>query len=212
MASNVMRAIGIPYLNLGFPRRAIACYQEGETRLINSGLTAPLRQHFYSDKLAALEHLSRFSITEAEALAARGIEAATPDSYPYRVVILGFRLGRCYMKRGNLKKAQKLLESLVPADGLFTDFRPRYRIRFYRDLAALYALLGDNASWRRWMSLGLTLAEEAGLVRDHALLLADHREKLSALGIEVRKSMALQGNIAYLEIHERLRSEILSPC
>jgi len=213
LSIRALRAEGMPYRDLGLPRRAYACFQRAEELMLRHGADAALGYELCRDKLDALGDLPRFSIAEAELTAERGAPAqATAAAAPAKIALRA-RLGRCYLRHGNLKKAWWAYESLAKRGSTISTLPVRERVPVCRVFALLARAFGDARGCRYWGREGLTLAREAGLMQDYAAIVSDwtgRRGIMPALDPEHRPPLSSALLRSSIGLHALMALAILS--
>ena len=156
------------YHNLGLSRQAYDCCAAIEA-LSEFAQHAPRQiPHLYRDKLNALMDLNRFSIREAEFLAAQVEDVCEARVYrdeeiDLLVLLIRRSLARAYIRYGNLRKADRLLRDELDRLDKLSYIGPLHKVMVLRTSVELSWKHQDRDKWSDFVQQALRIARQAGL-------------------------------------------------
>lgn len=167
LSINVIRAEAVAFHNLGLSREAYDTSVEAEAAA--NGLNHPpglWLPQLYRDKLKALSGRPRFTRAEAEGLARRIREIAeemTGDWGGLVELLAQEALGRAYLRRGDLRRAETVLGGQLERLDRLPHAGPLDRTALLKTWARLRWEQGDREEWKYWIRRTLVVALQAGL-------------------------------------------------
>ena len=164
---NTIRGIGVVYNNLDLPTQAAWYFQQARRTTAFVRRREDWIVHVCRDTLSTIAKQPRFTLSEVEGLANQALESMGDTNRELNTLLLKAKLGECYLAyRGRRDYAGPLLDAVIEETERSTVLGPLHRTIIYRTYALLCRKRADRAGLAHWAARALSVAEEAGLVRE----------------------------------------------
>ncbi|MCS7260368.1 MAG: helix-turn-helix domain-containing protein [Anaerolineae bacterium] len=163
---NAILAEAVAYHNLKLFDNAYDCCLQAEATEAMKHQPKFWKPHLYRDKINALIGKPRFTLGEAEGLANRVRDICTQragEFDPLLELLINRSLGQAYIQYGNLKKAHRLLQTLIDQMETTPHVGALHKVLLLRTFASLLWKQNALSDWKSFIKSARDIATEAGL-------------------------------------------------
>lgn len=175
--TNVRRAVGVCYSNLGLVREARGHFDRAFATAACVERPRDWIPHVARDRLSVLARTPRFALSEAEALAERALDEMGDTHRELHGLLVQAKLGDCYLSHDRgMVRAGRILEPLAAEAQASSALGPLHRAILYQTVARLWMRRGVTDEVESWLDRALAMAAAGGLENQVRRVTAGRRQ------------------------------------